>query len=139
MEMNTFFPATTELHEGIGVDLIEVPRVQRVVERWGEEFLHRIYNVAELAYCLARAVPWMHLAARLAAKEAAYKALGCAGMSWHDVWVETCENGAPILRYHPKIEQLRPSLTTFLSLSHTREHAVAMVLARWQNPVRSEK
>lgn len=61
---------------GIGIDLVEVPRMQRILGRWGHRFLARVYTPEEIAYCQARALPAMHYAARFAAKEAAMKAMG---------------------------------------------------------------
>ena len=61
---------------GIGIDTIEVPRIARSVETYGEQFLHRIYSEEELRYSLPRPHAAEHLAARFAAKEAFAKALG---------------------------------------------------------------
>ena len=62
--------------KGIGVDLVQIPRMRRVVKRWQDRFLRRVFTDAEIAYCRKRRDPVPHLAARFAAKEAALKALG---------------------------------------------------------------
>ncbi len=122
----------------IGVDLIEVQRIEHAVARWGERFLRRVYTPAEIEYCAGRAGS---LAARWAAKEAASKALGTgwapqaphdAGwIDWTEIEVERRPSGEPMLRLHGKARERSDGLAIIdwkLSLSHTREHAIAMVL-----------
>lgn len=117
-----------------GVDIIEIGRVHRAVERHGERFLQRIYTTAELDYCAGRIES---LAARFAAKEAAVKALGTgswrASVCWQDVEViRDAESGAPALAlYHAaQAHATRLYLTEWsLSLSHSRDYAVAFVVA----------
>ena len=127
----------------IGVDLIEVERIESAVARWGERFLRRVYTPAEIEYCAGRAGS---LAARWAAKEAVSKALGTgwAPQQLHDAgWIDWTEievlrqpSGEPSLQLTGKA-QARAAALGFagwrLSLSHTREHAVAMVLGWWAN------
>jgi len=60
---------------GIGTDIVDVGRIRKAVERWGDRFLKRVFTEAEVVYCLAKANPYPHLAARFAAKEAVMKAL----------------------------------------------------------------
>ncbi len=122
----------------IGVDLVEIVRIEQAVARWGERFLRRVYTPAEIAYCGSRAAS---LAARWAAKEAASKALGtgwapqlphAAGwIDWIEIEVERLPSGQPSLRLHGKAQTRAAALGIVdwqLSLSHTREHAIAMVL-----------
>jgi len=126
----------------IGVDLIEVHRIETALARWGERFLRRVYTPAEIEYCAGRAGS---LAARWAAKEAASKALGTgwAPQEMHDAgWIDWPEievlrqpSGEPGLRLHGKAlarAELLGIAGWRLSLSHTREHAVAMVLG-WRD------
>src|SRR2546428_787032 len=61
---------------GIGVDLVNIPRMRDVIDRWRDRFLQRVFTEAEIAYCPARRDPGPHFAARLAAKEAGPQALG---------------------------------------------------------------
>ena len=125
----------------IGVDLIEVVRIEQAVARWGERFLRRVYTPAEIEYCGSRAAS---LAARWAAKEAASKALGTgwapqeahdAGwIDWTEIEVERLPSGQPSLRLHGKASERADILGVSgwqLSLSHTRQHAIAMVLGWW--------
>ena len=113
-----------------GVDIVEVGRIQRVLERWGQRFLDRIFTEDEQAYCAGRAP---NLAARFAAKEATMKALGTGvrGVGWKDIEVVRQKSGAPGLRLHGRALTRCQKLGLrhlALSLSHSRENAVAMVV-----------
>ena len=114
----------------VGVDIIEIDRVQAVIDRWDQRFLRRIYTQAEIEYCRNR-VP--ELAVRFAGKEAVMKALGTGrkGVSWRDVEILPDRRKAPLVFLHGRarrrarrlgIEQLA------ISLSHSREYAVASVV-----------
>ena len=122
----------------IGVDIVEVNRVEQAVVRWGDRFLRRVFTAVEIEYCAGRP---QSLAARFAAKEAVSKALGTgwAPQSAHDAgWVDWIEievarhdSGEPNLRLYGKALTRAEVLGIAgwrLSMSHTHEHAVAMVL-----------
>lgn len=116
-----------------GVDMVEIARVERAVQRFGSRFLHRIFTPGELDYCRGRTES---LAARFAGKEAAVKALGTgswrAGIGWKDVEIVSDAGGAPMLRLHNQAAQRAAEigLTTWsISLSHDRERAIAFVVA----------
>lgn len=113
-----------------GVDIIEIPRIKRVFERYGERFLRRIYTEREIAYCRGRAP---QLASRFAAKEATMKALGTGvrGIRWRDIEVVRGRGQAPRIELHGTAQARadRLGLTDIaLSLSHSREFAVASVV-----------
>ncbi len=118
-----------------GVDLIETSRIRMAVTRYGSRFLTRVYTESEIAYCRGRP---LELAARFAAKEAVSKALGIGllhpeGVCWRDIEVNSDERGKPSLHLAGKAARRAKEmgLTTFaLSLSHTQEHAVAVVVAQ---------
>ena len=115
----------------IGVDLIEVDRIRRAMERHGERFFARFFTPTERAQCGTNAA---RLAARLAAKEAAAKALGTGiGLvSWLDLEVDSDDSGQPCLHLYraAAVRAAELGLETWeVSLSHTREHAVAFVVA----------
>ena len=117
---------------GTGVDIIEISRVREVLERFGQRFLDRVYTAEEIAYCRGRAP---NLAARFAAKEATMKALGTGvrGVGWKDVEVVRHESGAPAIRLHGRCKQRAQRLGVqeiAISLSHSREYAVASVVVR---------
>ena len=114
----------------VGVDIIEIPRVERVYARYGERFLRRIYTEREIAYCRGRAP---QLASRFAAKEATMKALGTGvrGIRWRDVEVVRGRGQAPRIALHgtARARADRLGMTDIaLSLSHSKEFAVASVV-----------
>lgn len=115
-----------------GVDIIEISRVKRVLERYGQRFLDRVYTAREIAYCRGRAP---NLAARFAAKEATMKALGTGvrGVSWKDIEVIRHESGAPSVMLHGRGKRRAQRLGVrdiSLSLSHSRDYAVAFVVVQ---------
>src|SRR6185436_6973863 len=88
---------------GIGIDVVQNERIRDSIERFGDRFINRIYTEGEKAYCKNSANPAIHYAARWAAKEAAFKALGtgwAAGVKWKDVEVERLASGKPELRLY---------------------------------------
>ena len=115
-----------------GVDIIEIPRIQRVLERYGQRFLNRIFTPGEIEYCRGRAP---NLAGRFAAKEATMKALGTGvrGVGWKDIEVVRAESGAPSVKLHGRAKKRAERLQVLeisLSMSHSREYAVAFVVAQ---------
>ena len=119
---------------GIGIDLVDVPRIADVRERHGETFLKRVFVEAEQQYCLRQKNPDISLAARFAAKEATLKALGKGwthGMRWTDFEVMREPGGRPVLKLHGAAAKLANELgvkRAHLSLSHTTNQAMAMVV-----------
>jgi len=115
----------------IGVDMLEVERVERALARHGERFYARFFTPRERADACDSP---SRLAARIAAKEAAAKALGTGigAVRWVDIEVQTDGNGGPHLVLHGAAARLADALglhTWALSLSHTRQHAIAFVVA----------
>ncbi len=113
-----------------GVDIIEIHRIKRVFEQYGDRFLRRIYTDREIAYCRGRAP---QLASRFAAKEATMKALGTGvrGIRWRDIEVVRGRGQAPRIELHGTAQARadRLGLTDIaLSLSHSRKFAVASVV-----------
>ncbi len=114
-----------------GVDIIEIPRIARVVDRYGERFLRRVYTEAEQTLYRGR-VP--ELAARFAAKEAISKALGTGiwGIRWREMEVLPDMRGKPLVYLHGAAAARARALNLRhfdVSLSHSREYAVAVVVA----------
>ena len=114
-----------------GVDLLEIARLKEAVERHGERFLARIYTQAEREVCGGNAAS---LAARFAAKEAVSKALGSGlgPVAWTEIEILRADSGAPLLFLHGKARALADELGLnewAISLSHTRENAIALVVA----------
>lgn len=115
-----------------GVDIIEISRVGRVLEQYGERFLARVYTADEIAYCRGRP---SNLAARFAAKEATMKALGTGvrGVGWKDIEVVRHPSGAPSIKLHARGKRRAERLAVkeiSLSMSHSHAYAVAFVVIR---------
>jgi holo-[acyl-carrier protein] synthase len=120
-----------------GVDLIEIARIEHALARYGDRFLARVFTPNEVLYCRGR-VP--ELAVRFSAKEAVSKALGVGmrvlardGIRWKDVEVIGDQRGKPIVRLsgHAAERAEELDLTEWaVSLSHTKELAIAFVVAQ---------
>lgn len=115
-----------------GVDMIEVERVARAINRHGQRFFSRFFTDHELAYCGGHIGA---LAARFAAKEAVAKALGTGigDVRWVEIEIVNNSQGEPHLVFHGAAQAVADELGLSewsLSISHTREHAVALVVAR---------
>jgi len=113
-----------------GVDIIEIERIERAIERWGARFLTRVYTDAELRLCHG-GVP--ELAVRFAGKEAISKALGTGlmGVSWREMEVLADARGKPLVHLHGRAaaRAAHLGLNEFaISLSHSRAYAVAFVV-----------
>jgi holo-[acyl-carrier protein] synthase len=120
---------------GIGFDLVSIARVEAMLERKEQRALDRLFTAHEQEYALARARPAMHLAARLAAKEAAFKALTgsdeAKAIGWKEAEVRRGEEGPPVLHFTGRASARALVLnvrTVFLTLTHTDETAGAVVI-----------
>jgi len=107
----------------VGVDIVELARIERAVHRYGDRFLRRVYTEAELAYCRRNVA---RLAARWAAKEAIAKALGTGwrGIEWRELEVVREPSGQPIVALHGRAKAIAESLGLTrwaLSLLHNGE------------------
>jgi holo-[acyl-carrier protein] synthase len=119
---------------GIGIDVIEIHRIRDVMERQGARFRDRVFTPAEQEYCGRHRDPAPSYAARFAAKEAMFKAIGTGwaeGVTWQDVEVVRADSGAPGIRLSgaaARHSEQRGVKTIHLSLSHSVDSAVAMVV-----------
>ncbi len=123
----------SDMIKGIGTDIIDIPRVTRLLEK-DDGFKNKIFAVEEIEYSEPKASKSMNYAARFAAKEAFFKAMGTGwryGMKWTDVVVLNNEEGKPDLELRGKALELfreKGFIKVNLSLSHTKEYAVAFVI-----------
>ena len=120
---------------GMGVDLCEVARIEKAIAApHGLRFIERVFTESEIAYADAKANRAERYAARFAAKEAGMKALGTGwkdGVGWHQIEVLNLSSGKPILRLHGRAGEIAAGLgvrSVSLSMSHTREQAIALVV-----------
>jgi holo-[acyl-carrier protein] synthase len=119
---------------GLGTDLIEIARIEHSLARFGDAFLRRVYTAGEIAYCQRKRCSAESFAARFAAKEAAAKALGTGisrGVSWREFEVRRRPGERPEMHLSGRAAELAAALGVrriALTLSHSREHAIAIVL-----------
>ena len=119
---------------GIGIDVIQNERIRDSLTKFGDRFINRIYTENEIAYCGKCADPGIHYAARFAAKEAAFKALGtgwAAGVKWKDVEVIRLPSGKPELHLHGEALERAKSIGAerfHVSLTHDQLVSCAVVV-----------
>ena len=119
---------------GSGIDVVDIGRIQRAMDRYGRRFLDRVYLAAEQAYCLRKRKSAESFAARFAAKEAGAKALGTGisfGVSWLEIEVVREPSGRPSLRFHGRAAEIanrQGVVRSNLSLTHTADLAMASVV-----------
>ncbi|MFB3922637.1 MAG: holo-ACP synthase [Terriglobia bacterium] len=119
---------------GTGVDITETARIEQALERHGERFAKRVFTAGEIAYCEQFKNKAERYAARFAAKEAAFKALGTGwrnGVRWLDVEVTHQPSGKPELALTGRAAEVAHQLgveRTAVSLSHSDRYVVAQVI-----------
>ena len=118
---------------GLGMDLVEIDRIEDSMKKFGDRFLKRIFHPAEVAYAESQARPATHLAARFAAKEAASKAFGTGigkALPWLGMEIGRHSSGEPFLRFHAggaDLAKARGVTRALVTVSHTRTHSAATV------------
>ncbi len=120
---------------GIGTDIVECPRIGKMIEQHGELFLRRIYTEREIRYCQARKHAIEHFAGRWAAKEAILKALGTGrsrGVAWTHLEVRNGLDGRPhvlVCGAAREVARERGIGEILVSISHCRTYATAYAMA----------
>jgi len=119
---------------GIGTDLVEVARIERMIGKWGDRFLKRVFTAGEIIYCEKKACPPQHYAARFAVKEAFLKSIGMglfSGLSLRNIEVVNTVEGRPKLSVHGNAHEIIDALDireSHVSISHTNNFATAVVV-----------
>ena len=116
---------------GIGVDVVEISRVKRAIDEWGNFFLHKIFTKQELAYAQTKKNPTPHIAARFAVKEAVAKALTTGwsgGFRWKDVEVENDSSGKPSVVLYGRVKEILHGSKVLVSISHSENIVVAFAV-----------
>jgi holo-[acyl-carrier protein] synthase len=120
---------------GVGIDLVDTTEASRLLDRWGDRLLHRLLTDEERDYVVRAAAPAQHLAVRLAAKEAVYKAMqslpGSRTLRWRQIEVVRHEGGRPAIRLHAEADQVASRggvVRISLSLTHTARTAGAVAI-----------
>jgi holo-[acyl-carrier protein] synthase len=119
---------------GIGVDLVHIPRMEKIMNRWGERFFCRVFTEYEQSLCLSRPRPDAAFALRFAAKEAFSKAIGLGmreGLKWRDIEIFHYPGGRPGIRVSGRARvhcRERGIIGMHVSLSDETEYATATVV-----------
>jgi len=121
--------------KGIGVDIVEIAKIDEPIKRWGDRFLKRIFTEKEIEYCRSHLTSSIHFAGRFAAKESVLKALGTGwqnGIHFKQIEVLNGSLGAPQIQLFEKAKERARELGIekfHLSISHNARHAVGTVVA----------
>lgn len=115
--------------KGIGIDIIEIERIKRTIEKFGDKFFQRILTDKEIEYCKSFSKPDLHFAGRFCAKEAYSKAIGTGiskDFSWKDIEILNDKRGKPYIRHTKETEF--SGYNFYVSISHTDKYACAIVV-----------
>ncbi len=115
----------------LGVDIVEVERIRKLFQKFGERFLGRIFTTNEINYCFSRKNSFHSLAGRFAVKEAVLKALGIgmtSGFSFRDIEVLNVEKGRPIAILNGKLKEYLGNRKIEISISHSDHYAVGICI-----------
>ncbi|MCF7889652.1 holo-ACP synthase [Candidatus Bipolaricaulota bacterium] len=112
---------------GVGIDIVKVPRIRRLVDRWGRKFLDRVFTGPELDYCLSGRRQHEHLAGRFAAKEAVIKAVG-EKIPWKSIKVESEPNGRPVVLIESDEKIVVSQEDLHISITHLKDYALAIAV-----------
>jgi len=115
---------------GCGVDITEVNRLKNAVEKWGDDFLNRIFTVNEIKNAKTRISYYQHLAGRFAAKEAIFKAAGDKKLSWQDFEILNDKEGKPVCAF---LNGKGKNIHVHISISHVKTYAVANAVVTKKN------
>lgn len=117
---------------GIGIDIIEIERIQKSIEKFNHIFLNKIYTETELQYCLNKKNKFQHFAARFAAKEAIAKALATGwskGFRWKDIEIYNEISGMPNVRLHGNLKDfLGNDKLLKITMSHSENYVTCFAI-----------
>lgn len=119
---------------GMGVDIVEIFRVQDAVKKWGGSFLTKIFTPREIKYSNSKRFSYQHFAARFAAKEAVVKAFGEPNkhpIRWTEIEVLNDKEGKPVIAFHNDALRLKNKKkvgNVIVSMSHSKDYAIANVI-----------
>jgi holo-[acyl-carrier protein] synthase len=111
---------------GIGIDITEVTRLRKAIEKWGDSFSRRIFTENELKSAQPKVNKYQHLAGRFAAKEAIFKAVGDPNIGFKDIEIYNDDAGKPFCRFSSGKAR---NIIINVSISHVKTYAVANAIA----------
>ena len=119
---------------GCGIDLVKIERIEKIVNKWGDNFTSRVFTLLEREYCeKKKSNKYQSYAGRFAAKEALLKSLGLGmrGVNWKEIEIENDELGQPIIDMSGKLKKIASEKGVskyFITISHTKDYAIAQVI-----------
>ena len=117
---------------GLGIDIIEIARVKKSIDTYGDNFLDKVFTPTEINYCNSKFNKYQHFAARFAAKEAVYKALSSGwkeGLRWKDIEIENDPSGIPSINTSGKLKTFLSEDTQLkISISHSDNYVTAVAI-----------
>lgn len=117
---------------GLGIDIIEIARIKKSIDRYGDNFLNKVFTENEINYCNSKFNKYQHFAARFATKEAVYKALTSGwkeGLRWKDIEVQNDTSGMPSIKPSGKLEMfLSENAQLKVSISHSDNYVTAVAI-----------
>jgi holo-[acyl-carrier protein] synthase len=117
---------------GIGNDIIEISRIEKIISQYGKRFLDRHFTQKEQDYCMQFKTSSRNFSGRFAAKEAIVKALGSGiqvGIGWLDIEIVNNNQGKPEVSFSKRLHALFPQIHVMVSISHSHAYATAMAVA----------
>src|ERR1035437_8150999 len=123
---------------GIGIDIIEISRIKKSIEKYGDHFLQKIFTPGEIEYCESKASKYQHYAARFSAKEAVAKAMSTGWnneFSWQNIEVFNESTGMPYVRLTGKLESfLSDGKELKISMSHSQDYTTCVAIIYKSDP-----
>ena len=123
---------------GLGIDIIEIARVKKSIDNFGDKFLNKVFTDGEVEYCNSKFNKYQHYAARFAAKEAVYKALASGwkeGLRWKDIEIQNDDSGMPSIKPSGKLNSFLSNNTQLrISFSHSDNYVTAVAIIFKDNP-----
>ena len=117
---------------GLGIDIIEIPRIKRSIDNFGDKFLNKVFTEGEIMYCEKKFNKNQHYAARFAAKEAVYKAISSGwkeGLRWKDIEIQNDATGMPSINPSGKLKSFLTENTQLrISISHSENYVTAVAI-----------
>ena len=117
---------------GLGIDIIEIERIKKSIERYGDRFLNKVFTNEEIKYCNSKFNKYQHYAARFAAKEAVYKALTSGwkeGLRWKDIEIQNDASGMPSINSAGKLQSFLSGDTQLrISISHSQNYVTSVAI-----------
>jgi len=112
---------------GLGIDLVRVPRIRHLVDKWDRAFLDRVFTGHELDYCLPKRRRYEHLAGRFAVKESVIKAIG-KKIPWKSIEVSSEPNGRPYVTVNSDYRRDISGENISISITHLENYALAIAI-----------